>query len=101
MERTPTLEHELLSRMKNFLVSIDFVYRIRKAPPRIGWRGRPTRERGPNENIFIVLVPAPPRKANNHPCFAQEDMTNRFPPPKQVESGCSTLLAPFAKWWGF
>jgi len=30
MERTPTLEHELLSRLKNFLISIDFVYRIRQ-----------------------------------------------------------------------
>ena len=37
------------------------------APPRIGWRGRPTRERGLNENTFIVLVPLQPRKA--HPTY--------------------------------
>jgi hypothetical protein len=53
--------------MKNFtlLTSNRFsVYRIRKAPPRIGWRGRPARERGLlNENTFIVLALAQPRKA--------------------------------------
>src|SRR5579885_2250179 len=32
------------------------LYRIRKAPPRNGWRRRPARERGLNENIFMVLV---------------------------------------------
>jgi hypothetical protein len=57
---------------------IDFPFiRIRKAPPRIGWRGRPARERGLNNNSFMVLVLAQPRKALPAHCFAQEDMNGR------------------------
>jgi hypothetical protein len=66
MEQTPTLETNCYLRMKPLILKlrIDFpFYRIRKAPPRIGWRGRPARERGLNENTFMVLVLAQPRKA--------------------------------------
>jgi hypothetical protein len=80
MEQTPTLETNCYLRMKPLiLASYRFsVYRIRKAPPRIGWRGRPTRERGLNENTSILLVLAQPRKAQPSHIFAQEDMNGRI-----------------------
>ena len=56
-------ENETFSLLSFRLRNRFSVYRIRKAPPRIGWRGRPARERGLNENIFMVLVLAEPRKA--------------------------------------
>jgi hypothetical protein len=47
VERTPALETTCYLRMKTLLFKSRFsVYRIRKAPPQNGWRGRPTRERG-------------------------------------------------------
>src|ERR1700745_2029421 len=45
-------------------------YRIRQAPPRNGWRGRPARERGLNENTFMVLVLELRRKRADGPGFA-------------------------------
>jgi len=47
MDRSPDLKQTAI-RETNFMfwLSIDFRYRVRMAPPRIGWRGRPARERG-------------------------------------------------------
>ena len=65
MVRTPTLQRNCYSRMKSIFLTQYFpFYRIRQAPPRIGWRGRPARERGLNENNFMVLALAQPRKAH-------------------------------------
>jgi len=46
MERTPSLKRTALREWKNLSQYRFSVYRIRKAPPRIGWRRRPARERG-------------------------------------------------------
>ena len=63
MERTPDSQTNYYSRMKKLSQFRFSVYRIRMAPPRNGWRRRPARERGLNENVFMVLVLAFTRKA--------------------------------------
>ena len=81
VERTPTLQTNCYSRIKPcyFLTQYRFsVYRIRQAPPRIGWRGRPARERGPNENNFMVLVIAQPRKAPPAPILHRRPCLKGF-----------------------
>src|SRR5690242_3436543 len=54
----------MLFTKKNLIQFRLPLYRIRKAPPRNGWRRRPARERGLNENTFMVLVIAKRRKAH-------------------------------------
>src|SRR5215472_83567 len=64
-ETNPTSETNRYFYERKNLISIDFPFiGSVQAPPRIGWRGRPARERGLNENIFMVLALAPPRKAH-------------------------------------
>ena len=59
----PNFATNCYSRMK-ILLSLDFPFiGSVKAPPRIGWRRRPARERGLNENIIMVLALASRRKA--------------------------------------
>src|SRR5579863_3811400 len=64
----PKISNEPLFANENFSRYRFSVYRICMAPPRNGWRGRPARERGLNENRFIVLVLALARKAP-YRCF--------------------------------
>jgi len=65
------------------LISFRFsVYRIREAPPRNGWRRRLSRERGLNENIFMVLVLVPQRKARSGGFLHSRPCTTETP------SGC-------------
>jgi hypothetical protein len=65
-----------LANEKTFSVSI-----FRLSDPSgaawIGWRGRPARERGLNENNCMVLVLSAARKAPTRPRFAQEVMHKR------------------------
>src|SRR5215469_7944743 len=63
-ETNPTSETNRYFYERKNLISIDFPFiGSVQAPPRIGWRGRPARERGLNENTFMLLVLASPRKA--------------------------------------
>ena len=72
----PNSETNRFSANEN-LISIDFPFiRIRQAPPRIGWRGRPARERGLNENSIIVPRSRPRVQGPHFPAFAQEAMNH-------------------------
>jgi len=63
LERTPNFLKRTALAKRIFL----FQYRVSVfgsvAPPRNGWRGRPARERGLNENTLMVLVLARLRKS--------------------------------------
>jgi hypothetical protein len=74
----PNSRNDLYSRTVFLLFSIGFPFSDPSAPPRIGWRGRPARERGLiNENNPMLLALAQPRKApSNHllhrrPCLGR------------------------------
>ena len=80
LEQTPTLKQTAFANENLLFKRYRFsVYRIRKAPPRNGWRGRPARERGLNENTFIVLVLAQPRKAHPRHFLHRRPCTAGFP----------------------